>query len=104
MAIRIIAVQLMGGIDHQNVIAVRWASEHSDETGDSTVEEVIDWLSHGAHVAWVGDRQQVATVQVVEGERTRWLQANRWGELTRDLLDLPRRGLSPRPRALLRHP
>lgn len=101
MAIRITAVQLMGGVDHQHVIALRWASEDTDEIYDSSVEDVIEWLSRGPHVAWVGDRNQIATLQVVHGEHSSWLQANRMGTLSRDLLDLPRRGLAPQPEALL---
>jgi hypothetical protein len=98
--IRVTAVQLLGGIDHHHVIAVRWSSEETEETGDSTVEEVIDWLSQGPHVAWVGERDQVATLQVVHGLQASWLQANRMGELSRELLDLPRRRLTPQAEAL----
>lgn len=99
-SIRIIAVQLLGGVDHQHVIALRWASESDDTTGDSTVQEVIDWLNRGPHVAWVGARNQLATLQVVHGSFATWLQANRLGELSRDLLDLPRRGLISQPDTL----
>lgn len=99
--IRITAVQLLGGIDHHHVIALRWSSEDTDETEDSTVEEVMEWLGRGPHVAWVGERNHVATLQVVHGPRSSWLQANRMGELGRDLLDLPRRHLSPHADALM---
>lgn len=101
MAIRIIAVQLMGGVEHQHVIALRWASEESDEIHDSSVEDVMRWLARGPHVAWVGNRNQVATLQLVHGERSSWLQANRMGTLSRELLDLPRRAMVPQPEALL---
>lgn len=101
-AIRITAVQLLGGVAHQHIVALRWASEDDDATGDSTVPELINWLRDGPHVAWVGGRNQRATLHIARDADFTWLQASRVTGLSRDLLDLPRRSLLPQPDALLK--
>lgn len=89
MGITITAIQLIGGVDHRHIAALRWVSDDSGSTGDSSTAAVVDWLSDEGNIAWVG-RERLSTVQVVDDLGGPHLRANRVGEPTRDLLDLPR--------------
>ena len=91
MGITITAIQLIGGIDHRHVAALRWISDDAVVSGDSSTQAVIDWLSgDDANVAWVGNSDRLATLEVVSDRAGRHLRANRVGAFTRDLLELPR--------------
>jgi len=89
MGITITAIQLIGGVDHRHIAALRWVCDNTGSTGDSSTAAVIDWLSDDGNIAWVG-RERLSTVQVVDDLGGPHLRANRVGEPTRDLLDLPR--------------
>jgi hypothetical protein len=91
MGITITAIQLIGGVGHRHVAALRWVSDDAGASGDSSARAVIDWLtSDDANVAWVGNPDRLATLQVVTDSAGSHLQANRVGAFTRDLLELPR--------------
>jgi len=92
MGITITAIQLIGGVDHRHIAALRWVCDDTGRTGDSSTAAVIDWLSDDGNIAWVG-RARLSTVQVVDDLGGPHLRANRVGEPTRDLLDLPRLAL-----------
>jgi hypothetical protein len=89
MGITITAIQLIGGVDHRHVAALRWVCDDTGRTGDSATAAVVDWLSDDGNIAWVG-RERLSTLQVVDDLDGPHLRANRVGEPTRDLLDLPR--------------
>ncbi len=89
MGITITAIQLIGGVDHRHIAALRWVCDESGSTGASSTAAVVDWLADDGNIAWVG-RERLSTLQVVDDVDGPHVRANRIGEPTRDLLDLPR--------------
>jgi len=89
MGITITAIQLIVGVDHRHIAALRWVCNETGSTGASSTTAVVDWLSDDGNIAWVG-RERLSTLQVVDDLGGPHLRANRVGEPTRDLLDLPR--------------
>jgi hypothetical protein len=91
VAIRITAVHLSGGDDHEHIVELEWVSlEHKNE-GCSTLQAIIEWLDAGGdNTALVGRGTKSASVAVMrEGERA-WLQAAVNGAPNNRLLEVPR--------------
>jgi|GEM_PF-2018370 len=89
MGITITAIQLIGGVDHRHIAALRWVCDDTGSTGSSSTAAVVDWLADDGNIAWVG-RERLATVEIVDDVGGPHLRANRVGQPSRDLLDLPR--------------
>jgi len=47
-----------GGSKHQHIEAVRWERQDSPETGESTLEEMVDWIGNKRGFAHVRDEEQ----------------------------------------------
>lgn len=45
------------GTKHQHIEAVRWERQDSPETGESTLEEMIDWIGNKKGFAHVRDEK-----------------------------------------------
>ena len=88
-----------GGKQHEHVKAVRWEHRGSpDEVGESTVEEMIDWIDRKDGFVHVRDRKNHdVPVRVVHPKNgSPYLRTSpdkkSWKD---DLLDLPRYGVMP---------
>ena len=91
MAIRITAVHVAGGSEHEHITEVEWVSlEHRNE-GSSTREAIIDWLESdpGNTVVVKKGLRSAAVVVRREGDRA-WLQAESDGRASPLLLEIPR--------------
>lgn len=90
MGVRVIAIQLVGGVGHEHIVAVRWVDELTGARGDSLVGDFADWLEADRRRAWVGSPLSRATIEATGHGPARELRASRRGVPCRDLLDLPR--------------
>ena len=89
MGIRIIAVHLDGGHEHEHIAEVEWKNLEWGNVGESSVDALMRWLDEAENVAVVG--RKAARVDVVRSPTgSSWLQAVRDGFWTDDLLALPR--------------
>jgi hypothetical protein len=87
------------GKEHHHIEAVRWEHRGSpDETGESTVEEMLDWIDSKDGFVHVRDGEghdvPVRAVRPENGRPYLRTSADRktWKD---DLLDLPRYGVMP---------
>lgn len=91
MAIRITAVHLSGGDDHEHIVELEWVSlEHRNE-GCSTRQAIIEWLDGGGeNRAVVGRGSKATEVAVIRDGDRMWLQAVADGAPNNRLLEVPR--------------
>jgi hypothetical protein len=87
MGIRITAIHLDGGEEHEHIAEVEWKNLEWGNTGESSVDALMRWLDESDNVATVG-RARVDVVRSPTGSS--WLQAVRDGFWTDELLALPR--------------
>jgi hypothetical protein len=87
MGIRITAIHLDGGEEHEHIAEVEWKNLEWGTTGESSVDALMRWLDESENVATVG-RARVNVVRSPTGSS--WLQAVRDGFWTDELLALPR--------------
>lgn len=86
------------GSGHEHIEAVRWERQDSPETGESTLEEMIDWIANKKGFAHVRDHEEhEVPVYVVRPEKGRpYIRAraddSEWND---NLLKLPRYGAPP---------
>jgi len=87
MGIRITAVHLDGGDEHEHIAEVEWMNLEWGNVGESSVDALMRWLEESENVAVVGQ----ARVDVVRSPTgSSWLQAVADGFWTDELLGLPR--------------
>jgi hypothetical protein len=88
MGIRITAVHLDGGEEHEHISEVEWQNLEWGNTGESSVDVLMQWLDEAENVAVVGREARVEVVRSPTGSS--WLQAVVGGFWTDDLMALPR--------------
>jgi hypothetical protein len=88
LGIRITAVHLDGGDEHEHIAEVEWQNLEWGNFGESSVESVMRWLDEAPNIAVVGQRSRVDVVRSPTGSS--WLQAVKDGFWSNDLLSLPR--------------
>jgi hypothetical protein len=92
MTIRITAVRLQGGNDHQHIVRLWWTNPSSGNTGDNSKAEIVSWMENKNGKAYVeegGHRVDVLVVTPAYGEKYLRTQAD--GRWTNNLLALPRK-------------
>jgi hypothetical protein len=88
VGIRITAVHLDGGDEHEHIAEVQWENLEWGNHGESSVDALMRWLEESENVAMVGHSAQVGIVHAPTGSS--WLQATADGFWTDELLALPR--------------
>ena len=88
MGIRILAVHLDGGDEHEHIAEVEWKNLEWGNVGESSVDALMRWLEESDGVAVVGRTARVDVVRSPTGSS--WLQAVADGFWTDELLALPR--------------
>jgi hypothetical protein len=84
------------GAGAEHIEAVRWESQNTPETGESTLEEMIDWIGGKKGFAQVRNANgEHAEVHVINREGRKHLRTVANGKETTDLLFLPRFGVRP---------
>ena len=87
------------GRRHEHIEALRWERRDSPETGESTLEEMVDWIGNKQGFAHVRDKKghDVAVLVVRPENRRPYLRTQADDETWKDdLLDLPRYGVTRR--------
>ncbi|MFD0882970.1 DUF3892 domain-containing protein [Streptosporangium algeriense] len=93
MAIKIIAIRLVGGNGHEHISRLWWVNSGSGENGENSREEIIAWIETKNGEAYVEDaRGNRADVGVVKPNgRPKYLRTYADGKWTDNLLALPRK-------------
>ncbi|MDQ4114641.1 MAG: DUF3892 domain-containing protein [Actinomycetota bacterium] len=93
MAIRITAIRLSGGTQHEHISRLWWTNPSTGKTGDNTRSEIVSWLESGGNKAYVDDgaghRVNVGVVDPAVGAK--YLRTYADGVWTNNLLALPHR-------------
>ena len=56
------------GVGHEHIASVKWKNPDSGQTGESTREKMVDWISNKSGSAYVcGGDGHMARVEVVSG-------------------------------------
>lgn len=85
----LIGIHTEGGMSHEHVTKVQWFDPSDHTTDISYVAQIIGWLELGG-VAKVTDGQTTVDVDVVNGEKGKYLRTRANGKLTDNLMALPR--------------
>jgi Protein of unknown function (DUF3892) len=98
--IYITEVRMGPGGKHEHIEAVRWERADNPETGESTVEDMVDWIGRKktgvAYVRGVKGHKDVPVHAVRPASARHHIKTNPDGKkLKDDLLDLPRYGVLP---------
>jgi hypothetical protein len=86
--IRITAVHMAGGDQHEHIASVKWINPENNTTGKSTRETMVSWIDKGGK-AIVSDGKNTAQVGVVEA-RPKYIRTYADSKWTDNLLALPR--------------
>ncbi|MBN0971948.1 DUF3892 domain-containing protein [Gordonia hongkongensis] len=91
MAIRLTAVRLAGGYEHQHITHLWWTNPSTGESGSSSKATLVDWIENDgkAYVEEDGHRVNVGVVKPSSGSK--YLRTYADGVWTNNLLSLPRR-------------
>jgi hypothetical protein len=86
--IYIYAVHMTGGSRHEHIASVRWKNPDTGDSGEDTLERMVNWIRTGNGNAYVCGNGHLAKVGVVDGNR-RYLRTHADGVWTDNLLALP---------------
>lgn len=92
MSIKITAIRLSGGDDHQHIARLRWTNPADGNTGDNSRAQIVEWIETENGKAYVedklGHRADVAVVTPTYGDK--YLRTHADGTWTNNLLALPK--------------
>lgn len=89
--IEITAIRQVGGVLHEHIVALQWRNTTTPSTGESTREQMVDWLSVAGNQAIVRGPTKTAFVGVVRPQSGRpYVRTYADGVWTDNLLHLPR--------------
>lgn len=93
MSIRITAIRLSGGENHEHIIRLWWINPADGQVGDNARSELVGWIEQDNGKAYVedqlGNRAEVGVVTPKVGQK--YLRTYADGKWTDNLLALPRR-------------
>jgi hypothetical protein len=89
MTIRFTARHMIDGTKHEHIANLRWVKDGETETKSSSRETLVDWVKNKGGKGYVADKDgNKAYVKVIEADPP-YLQTERDGILTDNLLALP---------------
>jgi len=89
--IQITAIKQVGGTGHQHIIDLKWKNTTTASVGQSTRQQMVDWLSIQGNDAIVSDGQRTVYVGVVRpASGAPYVKTYADGVWTDNLLALPR--------------
>jgi Protein of unknown function (DUF3892) len=93
MAIRITAIRLSGGAQHEHIVHLWWANPADSSTGGNSRAELVDWIENQNGKAYVEDSSghRVDVYVVTPRMGSKYLRTKKDGVWTNNLLALPRR-------------
>lgn len=78
------------GTHHGHIAAVKWRDPDSGKAGESTREEIVEWVSGPGNSAYVcGDSAHIARIQVVQADPP-YIRTHADGVWSDNLLSLTR--------------
>lgn len=89
MTIQITAVHMVSGRYHEHIASVKWVNLANRNTGTSTREEMVRFLTENPGQAIVSDGKNTVKVGVVEAA-PKFIRTHADGKWTDNLLALPR--------------
>jgi hypothetical protein len=87
--VRVTAVHMVGGVRHEHIASVQWINPQTQVTGQSTREEMVQYLTQNPAEAYVSDGTRNVTVGVVDATK-KYIRTHADGVWTDNLLALPR--------------
>lgn len=64
--VEITAVHMEVGTNHEHIASVQWINPQNQETGQSTREQMVEWLTANPRQAYVSDGTRNVLVGVVD--------------------------------------
>jgi hypothetical protein len=80
-----------GGENHEHIARVRWTNPQTGDSGQSTREQMIEYLRKPGTRAFVTDGERTVNIRIVEAEPP-YIRTHADGVWTNNLLALPRYG------------
>ena len=89
--VQITAIHLAGSEDHQHIATMKWKNPQSQQIGQSSRQEMVDFVRQNPAGAYATDRngENPAYLQVVDAKPP-YVQTKADGKWTNNLLTLPR--------------
>lgn len=93
MSIRITAIRLSGGTQHEHITRLWWTDLDNGQTGDNSRAELVDWIENKGGTAFVDDGygHRVSVLVVTPSSGPKYLRTYADGRWTNNLLSLPQR-------------
>jgi hypothetical protein len=66
--VRVTTVHMEGGENHEHIARVRWTNPQTGDIGQSTREQMIEYLRKPGTRAFVTDGERTANIRIVEAE------------------------------------
>jgi hypothetical protein len=82
-----------GGEKHEHIEAVRWERQESPETGESTRQEMVDWIRNKQGFAFVRDENGNEDEVIVVDADPPYIKTRGDNVSSDNLLSLPRYGV-----------
>jgi hypothetical protein len=89
--VRVTTVHMEGGESHEHIARVRWTNPQTGDSGQSTREQMIEYLRKPGTRAFVTDGERTVNIRIVEAEPP-YIRTHADGVWTNNLLALPRYG------------
>jgi hypothetical protein len=89
--VRVTTVHMEGGENHEHIARVRWTNPQTGDSGQSTREQMIEYLRKPGTRAFVTDGERTVNIRIVEAEPP-YIRTHADGVWTNNLLALPRYG------------
>ena len=87
--INITSIHLTGGTQHQHIASMKWKNPETGATGESTRQEMVEWIRDKSGVAHVhGSDGSVSHVGVVDAQPP-YVRTHADGDWNDNLLALP---------------
>src|SRR5687768_18469825 len=89
--VRVTTVHMEGGENHEHIARVRWTNPQTGDSGQSTREQMIEYLRKPGTRAFVIDGERTVNIRIVEAEPP-YIRTHADGGRPNHLLAPPRYG------------
>jgi hypothetical protein len=89
--VQVTTVHMEGGESHEHIASVLWTNPQTGVSGQSTREQMIEFLRKPGTRAFVSDGERAVSIRIVEAEPP-YIRTHADGVWTNNLVALPRYG------------
>jgi hypothetical protein len=89
--VQVTTVHMEGGENHEHIASVLWTNPQTGVSGQSTREQMIEFLRKPGTRAFVSDGERAVNIRIVEAEPP-YIRTHADGVWTNNLVALPRYG------------